>query len=421
MKQFDFPKDRTYLVACTYGPDSMALLAMLLEAGYEKLVVCAVNYHKFDSANEEFASLGKYCAAKKVGFELLDTETLPEAEKHDGKSSFGEWARKTRYTFFRKMYDKYNADGLCLAHQQDDLLEAYLADKEKKSKRKYGFTPIATKLGMIVYRPLLNLTHEDLLDYVKENRVPFSVRSEAVEELFTRSPIRAEIARLNELERGELLEEMEAVNEGEIHISNAMRNAIDEGEELGIRELIALSPEEFKATLMHFVSHTNEDIDLTNDDIAAIREFMLSPQPNDSYRLKGETHLIKQYDIIWMGNSFDQVPYTYVLEKPGVMDNENFYLDFSMGAEDRGIHNEDYPLTIRTALPHDTYVVHGFLQYVLENFSAWRMPLKWRYVWPVFVNKEGKIIYVPRYRADFAEYHASIFRLREPKPGKTGE
>ena len=45
-----------------------------------------------------------------------------------------------------------------------------------------------------------------------------------------------------------------------------------------------------------------------------------------------------------------------------------------MGAEDRNIKPEDYPITIRTALTHDTYVVHGYLESIHALYSMWKMP-----------------------------------------------
>jgi hypothetical protein len=33
------------------------------------------------------------------------------------------------------------------------------------------------------------------------------------------------------------------------------------------------------------------------------------------------------------------------------------------------------------------------------------------HVWPVFLNKDGKVIYVPRYKKGFSEYHSSILNI----------
>ena len=194
--------------------------------------------------------------------------------------------------------------------------------------------------------------------------------------------------------------------------------SIDDGEELEIRPLIALSADEFAATLMRFTARATEDITLSPDDIAAIRKLCLSPAPNGSLRLGEDTYLLKEYDILVLGRNYSELLYEYVLEAPGKLSTPNFELDFSMGAEDRGIKAEDYPLTIRTVTPGDKYVVHGFLEPVTSLYSTWKMPVRYRYVWPIFVNKNGKVIYVPRYRRYFHEYHTSRLDLKIGEPGE---
>ena len=128
-------------------------------------------------------------------------------------------------------------------------------------------------------------------------------------------------------------------------------------------------------------------------------------------KLADNVYLIKEYDLLTIGRNFDNLPYTYHMDAPGVLNTENFDIDFSMGAEDRGIRAEDYPITIRTALPSDNVEVHGYLYSVRSLFSNWGMPVRLRYIWPVFANKSGKIIYVPRYRINFREYHTSILKM----------
>ena len=63
MFNFTLDPEATYLVACTYGADSMALLDMLLKKG-AKPVVVSLDYHKFDSSPADFAGLAAFCKEK---------------------------------------------------------------------------------------------------------------------------------------------------------------------------------------------------------------------------------------------------------------------------------------------------------------------------------------------------------------------
>lgn len=413
MLDYKFDPKATYLVAGTYGPDSMALIDMLRhEDG--KFVVCSINYHKFAESGEDFKSLKGYCESVGLEFVGLDTDALPEKEKYKEGDDFKEWARKVRYDFFKKTYAEKKASALFLAHQQDDLIETYLLQKQRKGQiAYYGLSPVSTVEDMLVVRPLLNYSRQDLLEYNAENRVPYSKQDSSFQDNYIRNPIRRDvISKMNEVDRENVLQEMRAANDETIGLTKSINTKIDEGEELDIRGLIALPRDEFAATLVRFVAKSDSSVQLTPEDIAGIRKMFLAPQPNLTYKLSGDTFVIKEYDVITIGHDPNELPYSYKLDKPGVLDADAFYLDFSMGAEDRNIHEDDYPLTIRSVLPADNYVVHGYLEPVRRLYSVWKMPVKLRAIWPVFVNKDGKIIYVPTYRADFREYHTSVLRIK---------
>lgn len=412
MLDYKFQKSATYLCACTYGSDSMALLDMLQKEGVKPIVVC-INYGKYEDSSDDYIKLATYCGMKGLTLEYLDAATLPEEDRyHEGVDDFSKWARVTRYAFFRKVYDKYKADGLFIAHQQDDLLETYLRQKARdKKSANYGMTPVTTQDGMLVIRPLLHYTREELLNYNEENRVPYSTKKVEYLERFTHNPIRQQINGMTLIERENLIAEMESRNDEKFKLFKEFKESIDDGEELEIRPLIALSADEFAATLMRFVARAAEEIKLSIEDIANIRKLCLSPAPNASYRLGKDTYIIKEYDLLVIGRNYAELLYSYELKEPGVLETPNFKLDFSMGAEDRGITADDYPLTIRTVTPSDRYWLHGFFEPVVSLYSTWKMPVRLRYIWPIFVNKDGKIVYVPRYRRYFHEYHSSTLQM----------
>ena len=98
-------KSKKYVIACSFGPDSMALLDASIK---EKLnvVVAHVNYRKRDAVVVEQKSLEEYCAVRKIKFYILDLL----GEKHEG--NFQDWARKKRYKFFKQVADQERADSV---------------------------------------------------------------------------------------------------------------------------------------------------------------------------------------------------------------------------------------------------------------------------------------------------------------------
>ena len=412
MLNYKFDKDGVYVVPCTYGHDSMALVDMLQKEGI-KPIIAAINYNKYHRTPADYEALGNYCKDHGLVYEYLSTDALNEEAQHVDGDDFVEWARKVRYDFFQQIYEKYHADALVLAHQQDDIIEAYLDQKERKTKtNSYEFSTVSSYNGMLVVRPLLAFSSQDLQDYDDENHVPYSTEGDAYETEHTRSHTRRQIiSKLSEAERERLMEEMHFVNDDSVRIIDSLNTSIDEGEELEIRVLFSLTQNEFASTITKFVQRYSSKVKLTPATIAKIREFMINGTPTEVFKLADDVFLIKEYDLVTIGHNFDSLPYSYTLEAPGVLHTDQFDLDFSMGAEDRKIYADDYPLTIRSAIPTDFCVIDSYLQQVRSLFKVWQMPNRLRNVWPIFLNKDGKIIYVPRYRIGFSEYHTSVLKI----------
>ena len=98
-------KSKKYVVACSFGPDSMALLASAIENNLQ-IVVAHVNYRKREAAVYEQNALETFCAEKNIKIYVLDLLKV----KSEG--NFQEWARATRYKFFKKVAQEEGADYL---------------------------------------------------------------------------------------------------------------------------------------------------------------------------------------------------------------------------------------------------------------------------------------------------------------------
>ena len=115
MIQLNLDKTKKYLLACSYGPDSMALFYLLYSQGYN--FDCAiVNYHLRSESNYEVEELEKYAKNHNIKVYVYDVKNVPykniEAE-----------CRKIRYRFFKELSDKNRYDATLVAHHQDDLIE----------------------------------------------------------------------------------------------------------------------------------------------------------------------------------------------------------------------------------------------------------------------------------------------------------
>ena len=119
--------NKRYLVACSAGPDSMALLDIFRKK-YE-VMVSHINYHHRPTADRDENILRDYC--KKHNLRLFVDDYIPT------KGNFQDRARVFRYERFAYYVNEYELDGVLVAHHQDDLIETYLLQKQRGSTPSY--------------------------------------------------------------------------------------------------------------------------------------------------------------------------------------------------------------------------------------------------------------------------------------------
>jgi len=128
-------KEKTYIVAVSFGPDSMALLHLLQQEHF-KIEVAHVNYHLRKESDLEQSQLEQYCLQHDVPLHVLDVSSFP-------KGNLQEQARKIRYDFFKELAATLQAEGILTAHHQDDDLETAIMQHQRSMLYEYfGIRPV---------------------------------------------------------------------------------------------------------------------------------------------------------------------------------------------------------------------------------------------------------------------------------------
>ena len=160
MKVSDLDHNRKYLLACSFGPDSMALFH-LLEQNAISFEVEHVNYHLRKESDKEMKALAKYCKAHNKTFHCLEVKKRIRGNIEDK-------CRDIRYKYFRSIFDDCSYEAVLVAHNEDDLLETYILQKRRRNCPKYyGIAEQTYITWMKVYRPLLGYTKEELLNHIR--------------------------------------------------------------------------------------------------------------------------------------------------------------------------------------------------------------------------------------------------------------
>ena len=191
---------KKYLLACSYGPDSMALFYLLLKEKYD-FDVAHVNYHLRPESDDETKGLQAYC--DKYGKKLFVLHVNKEIKRNIEAK-----CREIRYKFFADLNEQNKYDAVLVAHNQDDHIETYLLQKKRKNLPLfYGINEKTTINGVHILRPLLGFSKPQLIDLCNSNNVPYSIDSTNLEQSFERNKIRINIvSKLTSKERDEYIE-----------------------------------------------------------------------------------------------------------------------------------------------------------------------------------------------------------------------
>jgi len=182
-------KRATYLVALSGGADSVALLCVLQELGY-KLEACHCNFQlRGEEADRDEEFCGNLCQQLNIPLHRIHFDTKTYAQAH--KVSIEMAARDLRYTYFHQLKNDIKAEGICVAHHQDDNVETILINLIRGTGLK-GLTGISAKNGDII-RPLLCVDRQIILQYLSAKEQEYMIDSTNLVDNVVRNKIRLNV------------------------------------------------------------------------------------------------------------------------------------------------------------------------------------------------------------------------------------
>ena len=157
-------KTKRYLVAVSGGADSVCLLLMLKEMGYDVEVAhCNFNLRGEESRRDEMFVL-ELCKKHGIELHLIHFDTKIYASLHHVSIEMA--ARDLRYRYFEQLRQDLGFDGICVAHHLDDSVETMLMNL-LRGTGVHGLSGIKPRNGYIL-RPLLTVSRTEIEDWLRE-------------------------------------------------------------------------------------------------------------------------------------------------------------------------------------------------------------------------------------------------------------
>jgi len=377
-------KQIKYLVAVSYGPDSMALLSSMVKQGFN-VEVAHVNYKKRKESDQEAKDLKRYC----------DNFTLPCHVKEVSTPIVGNFqkaARDFRYDFFKTLLTSRKLDVLLTAHHMDDHLEtAYFQLDRHSTHLYYGIQAFSSIGEFPLIRPLLNYRKSELLTYCQVNKVPYANDVSNQSTMYTRNKHRQTLAKLSALEWQTFKKDIET------------RNDLNKGAQIKIEPMLSKRKlmisayqsfdqlEKFSYWVMLF-KKLDINKEVSQSFLDRMESFAQSTKPNLTLKLNNQSNLYKSYDHFIVIFNTELASYIREVKSPEMIQIHILKFEFHQPFK------LSFPFIVRSGVEDDVYLTAGSKKKLRRLWIDWKIPIYLRKIWPVFTNLQQEVIYIPRYR-----------------------
>ncbi len=183
-------KGDSVLISISGGPDSVFLADALnqVKALYGLKLYCFHLDHKTRNGQscQDAAFVRNFCG--NIGLKLFSEEMDVKEWCRQNRLSFQDGARRLRLDLLNETAEKNRIKKISTGHTADDNAETFLMNLLRGSGLR-GLSGIQPVNGLFI-RPLIEIFHADILDYLAENKIPYCSDKTNLENIYSRNKIR---------------------------------------------------------------------------------------------------------------------------------------------------------------------------------------------------------------------------------------
>lgn len=296
------------------------------------------------------------------------------------------WAREVRYKYFVELANELKINNVLIAHNEDDLIETFLIQKKRRGiVSYYGLNKEIQIENVKFLRPLLNYKKEDLLKYCNNYNVHYGFDFSNFDTKYLRNNLRRNIVvKLTNTERHNLLNEIKILNEKNLLNIELLRNVFSQ-KYLETCKLIELSKENLQLCVINYLNYKNIYLEISKGFINELYSLI---------RTKKSWHKITQNGIIL------SIDYGYFGVYKIKEDSLNKITINKNSSKFEILKNSSYEIKNNLPLNSKVKFKNGTKK-LGRCFIDWKIPYPLRMVWPIVVNENNEIIYIPKYDKNY--------------------
>jgi len=394
------------VLACSYGPDSMALLDLLQKAKLN-IVVAHINHKLRVESDEERNLLEAYCQENNLVFESIEINEYP-------KGNIEKNARDIRYKYFKKMLKKYRAKYLFTAHHGDDLIETIMMRLIRGAAFKGygGFEKLTVYPDYSIARPLIFHTKDEINKYIEDKNLSYAIDQTNFTNSYTRNRLRNEVLPLlkkeNKNVHKKFLKFNEMINEYEAYFYRECDNLylkLYKNDRLDINEFGLLDIVMQKRLLNQILLNIYcEKIDLINDEhVNFILNLAHYDRQNTYIMLPNNLKVAKFYNML-IFNYHEKVHnnYCYTIKnnvntpfgKIIKVEESDDTSNFTIRLDSRELR---LPLQVRSRKKGDKIAVKNLqgTKKIKDILIDVKLQKDLRDTYPIVTDNDGQILWIP--------------------------
>ncbi|RKX69178.1 tRNA lysidine(34) synthetase TilS [candidate division WOR-3 bacterium] len=370
------------LIGFSSGPDSVALLDLLIQLGYD-LGIAYID-HGLRPVEDEISLTKQYARRFGIRYYILQIEQPSQSE---------EALRNQRYQLIETIARNENYHKIALGHTLNDQLETIIINLIRGSTR---IRPIPPKRGRII-RPLIEIPRVEIENYLKKRRLPYSHDPSNEELMHTRNVVRKKIIPvLLSLNPGlfhHLAQNIRIWLEEDNFLDSLLPESL--GKELDIKTLATYNTVMQRRAVLKWV-YENTGLLPESQMVSRLLNLIHAPSGKRA-PLKKNVWAIKEFDHLRL--YFPTRPFEFILPIPGRLRHQAFKIeaeltseipqDFPQDIAYFDLDRLDLPLRVRSWHPGDTIVPFGMRgkKKLKEIWNEARVPIQLRHRIPILVDQ----------------------------------
>ncbi len=443
------------MVTVSGGPDSVALLHVMLELSCIfslRLGIAHLN-HSLRGKESDKDAIFVESMARRLDLPFYISKKDVRKYQADNRLSLEDAARRVRYSFFYKTAENYGFTKIALGHHADDNAELVLMNILRGAGHKgiSGIPPVRESLasGKIIIRPLIRLTREEILFFLKEENLEYVIDQSNYDTSMIRNRIRCNlIPELKDSYNPRIIEALNRlstiVRTEEIWIDNLIDSILEKNSipikdnelEISIPEIEDIDVAALRRIVRKIIKIIKGDLKrITLSHIDSIINLLKDGSSSWNIDLPERIRIRRDYDILFISKEkkplresrpefyVNELPaFEYIIPQPEhespvllFLDRLNIYMKFSVidnisftvlcnHGDKTAFFDMDglsFPLTVRNLKPGDRFHPLGMkgAQKVKKYFINKKVTRKNRVSTPVLLSF-NKIIWLVGHQID---------------------